>query len=69
MTAGGRTRFEEVRSGTSYCSQNELVLHFGLGKETKAEKVEIRWPGGEKQVLKDVPGDQLLAVRQASTPP
>ena len=69
VTAGGRTRFEEVRSGTSYCSQNELVLHFGLGKETKAEKVEIRWPGGEKQVLKDVPGDQLLAVRQASTPP
>ena len=67
VTAGGRTRMDEVRSGTSYCSQNELVLHFGLGEARKADKVEIRWPSGGIQSLTDVPANQVLTVREAAS--
>jgi hypothetical protein len=64
VTAGGKRQVEEVRSGTSYLSQNELTLHFGLGAATKAEKVEIRWPSGKVQVMNGVAADQTLAVKE-----
>jgi hypothetical protein len=44
-TAGGRPQMDEVRSGGSYISQNDLRVHFGLGKATSAE-IEVRWPSG-----------------------
>jgi hypothetical protein len=65
VTAGGKSQVEELRSGTSYLSQNELVLHFGLGAATRAEKVEIRWPSGRKQLLNDVAANQTLTVKEA----
>jgi hypothetical protein len=68
VTAGGKKQVEEVRSGTSYLSQNELTLHFGLGAATKAEKVEIRWPSGKVQVLTGVQADQTLAVKEPVSP-
>jgi len=68
VTAGGKKQVEEVRSGTSYLSQNELTLHFGLGAATKAEKVEIRWPSGKVQVLTGVQADQTLAVKEPASP-
>src|SRR2546422_312026 len=40
VTAGGRTQMDEVRSGGSYLSQNDLRLHFGLGRAAKVESVE-----------------------------
>jgi len=64
VTSGGKAQIDEVRSGSSYCSQSEMVLHFGLGGSTKAEKVEIRWPGGGTQVLTDVKSDQVLSVKE-----
>jgi hypothetical protein len=44
-TAGGRRQMDEVRSGGSYLSQNDLRTHFGLGKATGAE-IEVHWPSG-----------------------
>src|SRR5262245_14667748 len=44
-TTGGRRQMDEVRSGGSYISQNDLRVHFGLGKATSAE-IEVRWPSG-----------------------
>ena len=44
-------RTQEVRSGGGYISQNDLRLHFGLGSAQRAEKVTIRWPSGESEIL------------------
>ncbi|HEY3176327.1 MAG TPA: CRTAC1 family protein [Candidatus Polarisedimenticolia bacterium] len=62
---GERWQADEVRAGSSYCSQNDTRLHFGLGASTAAATVEIRWPGGGLQTLKDVKVDQILVVTEA----
>jgi len=45
-----------------YLSQGDPRLHFGLGKATRAEKVQIRWPDGSTSQLTDVPANQFLSV-------
>jgi hypothetical protein len=60
--AGSLTQFDEVRGGASYLSQNDLRLHFGLGPATKMESVEIRWPSGKIEALKDVPADKIYTI-------
>ena len=62
LLAGGRTQFDEVRSGGSYLSQNDLRLHFGLGAASRAERIEIDWPSGTRQTLRDVAGDRVVEV-------
>jgi len=57
-------QIDEVRSGGSYISQNDLRVHFGLGKADKAEILEIRWPSGQIDTLKDVKVNQLIYVRE-----
>ena len=52
--AGSLQQIDEVRSGASYASQNDLCVHFGLGKVTKADRIEIRWPSGQVDALKNV---------------
>jgi enediyne biosynthesis protein E4 len=64
VTAGGRSQIDEVMSGSSYYSQNDLRLHFGLGKAKKVESVEISWPSGLKENFKDVPVNQVLIVQE-----
>jgi len=60
--AGSLTQFDEVRGGGSYLSQNDLRMHFGLGSATKMESVEIRWPSGKIEALKDVPADKIYTI-------
>ena len=57
-------QIDEVRSGGSYISQNDLRVHFGLGKAEKAEILEIRWPSGQVDTLKDVKASQLIYVKE-----
>jgi hypothetical protein len=52
----------EVRSGGSYLSQNDLRLRFGLGDAGKADRVEMHWPDGKVDALTDVVGNQLIVV-------
>ena len=66
VTAGGVTQFMEVRSGSSYFSQNDLRLHFGLAASTVMDKVEIAWPSGAKEVLNQVPADFIYTVVESS---
>ena len=64
LTAGGRAQFDEVRSGGSYLSQNDLRLHFGLGQAPRVDRIEIEWPSGARQVLRDVPADRIIPIEE-----
>lgn len=62
LTAAGVTQTDQVRSGGSYLSQNDLRVHFGLGTTTKIDNVEIKWPSGAIDVLKNLDADKSYAV-------
>ena len=62
LVAGGMTQTDEIQSGGSYLSQNDLRVHFGLGKATKIESLEIRWPSGLVETLKDLVADKFYSV-------
>ena len=57
-------QIDEVRSGGSYISQNDLRIHFGLGKAEKVDLLEIRWPSGQIDTLKDVRANQQIFVKE-----
>jgi len=65
VTAGGLVQADEVRSGGSYLSQNDLRLHFGLGDAKRVDRIEIRWPSGRKQELRDLAPDQVVVIEEA----
>jgi hypothetical protein len=62
IVAGGMTQTDEIHSGGSYLSQNDLRFHFGLGAATKIDKVEIRWPAGGSETLSGLAADQFYTV-------
>jgi hypothetical protein len=62
VTTGKTVQTEEIRSGGSYLSQNDLRVHFGLGKAAKADSIEIRWNSGKTETIKDVAADKFYAV-------
>jgi enediyne biosynthesis protein E4 len=62
LTSGKEIQLNEVRGGTSYLSQNDLRLHFGLGKETSIKSVEITWPNGNKETLQNLAADSIYTV-------
>jgi len=62
VTTASSTQFNEVRGGGSYLSQNDPRLHFGLGPDSKISQVEIRWPNGKIETLRDVPADFIYTI-------
>lgn len=66
ITAGGVTQMDEVRSGGSYLSQNDLRVHFGLGKSDKIDSVEVHWPSGRIDKLTGIRPDQFYAVLEGT---
>ena len=64
ITAGGRKQLDEIRSGGSYLSQNDLRLHFGLGLATRVDELRIDWPGGTKQVEHDLPVNRITVIKE-----
>ena len=65
VAAAGRTpQVDEVHSGASYLSQNDLRLHFGLGPAARADSITVRWPSGSKTVLKDVAADRVVTITE-----
>jgi hypothetical protein len=62
--AGGVMQFNEVRSGGSYLSQNDLRLHFGLGPTEKIENVEVSWPSGQTEALRDLAADFIYTITE-----
>lgn len=61
-----RTLIDEVRSGGSYYSQNDLRVHFGLGKVANVKIIEVKWPSGAVDTLSDVAANQIIYVKEGS---
>lgn len=61
-----RSQIDEVRSGGGYISQNDLRIHFGLGKADKVEVLEVHWPSGAVDTVKDIPANRLLYVKEGA---
>ena len=57
-------QIDEVRSGGGYFAQNDLRVHFGIGNASKIDVLEIRWPSGVVDTLKDIQPNQLVYVRE-----
>ena len=64
VTSSGAKQWQMLRSGSSYLSQSELVLTFGLGAATKADAIEIHWPRGQVDKLAGLAADQTLTVQE-----
>jgi hypothetical protein len=65
IKSGKLVQFDEVRSGGSYISQNDLRLHFGLGTADMMSEVSIQWPSGMTEVLKNLPADFIYTIVEA----
>ena len=63
-TAGSLVQVDEVRSGGSYLSQNDLRVHFGLGNNKAVDRLDIRWPGGATETLKNLQADRFYYIKE-----
>jgi len=66
VKVGGRTLVDEVRSGSSYISQNDLRVHFGLGLASKIAGVEVRWPSGLVEHFDNLKVDAIHVLKEGS---
>ena len=64
VKAAARILVDEVRSGSSYISNSDMRVHFGLGSTTKIEWVEIRWPSGLTERFADLPIDRIQTLKE-----
>jgi len=64
LTSAGHTQVREVKSGSSYLSQSDPRVHFGLGRAARAERLEVRWPSGRLEILKDLPANHIVSIRE-----
>jgi len=64
VISGKDHQWQTVHSGSSYLSQSELVLTFGLGAATKADSVEVQWPSGDVDKLTNVAASQTITVQE-----
>ena len=62
VVAGGMTQTDELHSGGSYLSQNDMRMHFGLGSAAKIDSLEIRWPSGKIDTIKDLEVDKFYSI-------
>jgi hypothetical protein len=64
VEVGGRRQARAVVSQASYYSHDDLRAHFGLGAASRVDRIEVRWPSGAVDVLKDVEGRRVVTVRE-----
>ena len=64
LTAGGTTQVREVKAGSSYLGQNDLRVHAGLGKSAKIDRLDVRWPNGQNEVIEGAAVNQILTVTE-----
>ena len=66
VTSAGRRQARAVLSQSSYYSHDDLRLHFGLGGQSKADRVEITWPNGRVESLTDVAGRRVVSIKEGA---
>jgi len=64
LTAGGRTLVDQVTSGSSYLTQHDMRVHFGLGASTKVDRLEVTWPDGRVDAIENLPVNHVITVRE-----
>ena len=67
LTTGKVRQRQDVVSGAVYCSQNDLVLHFGLGAATKVDKLEVQWPDGTTETFSVPAIDKTITIVQGKS--
>jgi hypothetical protein len=65
LASGNDRQAQMLKSGSSYLSQSELTLTFGLGSNTRADSLEIHWPSGQRDKLSNVAADQTVTVQES----
>jgi enediyne biosynthesis protein E4 len=68
VRSGGVTQVNHVTTSTGYACSSELAVHFGLGRITTVDSIEIDWPSGSRQTIKGVSADSILSVRERPAP-
>jgi hypothetical protein len=66
LSSEGYVHVEQAKGGMSYMSASDTRIHFGLGKRTKIDSLEITWPSGQVDRLTNVPIDQIIAVKEGT---
>jgi hypothetical protein len=66
VTAGGRRQARAALSQSSYYSHDDLRLHFGLGTATRADTIEVEWPSGARETVRDVAGGRVVTIREGA---
>src|SRR6201999_37602 len=69
VTAGNRRYVQEVRSGSSYISNNDMRLHFGLGSDNAVTHVTVRWPNGETEEFPGNAADRFVSLTEGAGNP
>jgi len=64
LESAGHVQVQEVTSQSSYYSHNDIRLHFGLGLAKRADRIEIRWPNGQTETIRDVVCNQIAVVEE-----
>jgi hypothetical protein len=64
VTADGRSQWNEATTSVGYASSSDSRVHFGLGASTQVRELEVRWPSGTRQLLRNVKADRILVVKE-----
>jgi hypothetical protein len=68
VTTALGTQYNHATTAVSYNSSSDKRVHFGLGSASVVETIELTWPSGIKQILKNVKADQILTVTESALP-
>jgi enediyne biosynthesis protein E4 len=68
ITTASGSQYNQVTTAVGYNSSSDKRVHFGLGKVSKVDRIEIQWPSGIHQVLADIKSDQILMVNEPGKP-
>jgi hypothetical protein len=66
LSVGEKVLMRDVKAGSSYLAQNDLRVHFGLGEAQRADRLEIRWPGGTVDTMENIDANQILTVKEGT---
>ena len=63
-TPDGASQYNQVTTSVGFASSSDSRVHFGLGRAERIAEIEVRWPSGIRQVLKDIPADRILTIEE-----